>query len=327
MNPKSPTTDMMSSARSAGSRISGQFYSTSKPFTAKTNTLSLSKKAMTTPSKAVSSSEKKGGSPTEGGQNPQLNDKDKAMSSISWMKDGIKTINSTKNVFGAQTTSLAKPEQVFCVDCLKEGCLEAFILLFEISHRKPVLIDPIADTYFSVPEDQLEHLKNMLIDCEKMKQTCEFEKAYQILKQIADYFESSQDMKTAIFFHQKGQQVAKTSGDIYLEGLAFQNLGEMFERHGDINLAIKAHEAHLALAKIHINKKEADIAREHLVKIYSIRAKSLSSSGSPDKAVKVLEAAHRVAKEGNNLNLLKKTTFDLADVLFKFLISFFDQFF
>lgn len=70
-------------------------------------------------------------------------------------------------------------------------------------------MDDITDTYFTLTDDRLRSIKEMLVKAESYKRRGKFEKVYDIFKQIADYFESERDYNTMYYFYELGENTAR----------------------------------------------------------------------------------------------------------------------
>ena len=70
-------------------------------------------------------------------------------------------------------------------------------------------MDDITDTYFTLADDRLRSIKEMLVKAESYKRRGKFDQVYDIFKQIADYFESERDYNTMYYFYDLGENVAR----------------------------------------------------------------------------------------------------------------------
>lgn len=164
-----------------------------------------------------------------------------------------------------------------CIEALTKGCIDAFIQLFELSHREPVIVDEISRKTFKLSDKQLFECKEALVNAELARRNGDFEKVYHLYIKLADFFEKEKDFKTSLYFHGKGREIAKQSADTKLEGLAYENIGKAYKRQGNIEQSMKSHESELSLAEAAKNDEEAMRARKHLVDVYTTMGNLLES--------------------------------------------------
>ncbi len=210
----------------------------------------------------------------------------------------------TIKIFGDTKSSVHSLRATLCIDTLKSGCINAFWEFFTLSHRKPVMIDPISETYFSIPHDKLVTIKELLVKADEFLRDSNYKAIYEIYRQIADYFEMERDIDTALYFHSLGQQLAKRSSDILLEGIAHENIGKVYERLGQTENALKSHEAHLSLADASKDTEEASKARRQLWEVYIKIATDHEAAKNYQSASTFYEKSLKIAKSSNNKEMI-----------------------
>eukprot|EP00761_Pharyngomonas_kirbyi_P000477 gb/GECH01000477.1/.p1 GENE.gb/GECH01000477.1/~~gb/GECH01000477.1/.p1 ORF type:complete len:481 (+),score=118.41 gb/GECH01000477.1/:1-1443(+) len=173
-----------------------------------------------------------------------------------------------------------------CVETLEEGFIDSFIELFTLSHREPVLIDPVAEEYFSIPPTKLKSIKRHLVQAERARHDLKFEEGSQAYQWLADYFEENDDKETSLFFHQKNLEHVQMSSDSQLEAEAYESMAFAYERLGEMTRAIDFLEKKLYLAENdsespHV-KKEAE---KKLMGVYMKFAENLRQQGEIKKSM------------------------------------------
>jgi tetratricopeptide (TPR) repeat protein len=217
-------------------------------------------------------------------------------------------------IFGDESSSVHSLRAKLSIETLTAGCINAFCEFFTLSHRAPVMIDPIAETYYTIPQDKLVIIKNFLVKAEEHQRDSNFKEVYHIYRQIADYFEAEKDIDTALYYHQLGQKVAKRSSDTLLEGIAHENVGKVYERLGQTENALKSHEAHLSLADASRDSGEMEKARKQLWSVYVKMAKDNEVEEKFHDACVFYEKSLKTAKASNDTELVAKSYFYLGKI-------------
>eukprot|EP01062_Namystynia_karyoxenos_P074482 TRINITY_DN7139_c0_g1_i1.p1 TRINITY_DN7139_c0_g1~~TRINITY_DN7139_c0_g1_i1.p1 ORF type:complete len:437 (+),score=185.10 TRINITY_DN7139_c0_g1_i1:112-1311(+) len=198
---------------------------------------------------------------------------------------------------GLTTGSLA---QRLCVHLLMRGCLHSFTELYHLSHRPPVCVDELAAQMFSVPDDDLPMIADVLAEAEESRRESKFREVYDKYHELADFFEASGDREAAIHFHLLGLRCARASGDQELEGIAHEKQGHAHERLGDLDKAVVCHETFLRLAEASRNMQRKRDANDNLIRVYMAQATRLEEEGEYEKARDFFEKAVHTANSNND---------------------------
>lgn len=203
-----------------------------------------------------------------------------------------------------------------CIEALQDGCVDAFSHVFHLSHRAPVLVDPIAEKYFKISTPKLREIKQSLVKAEEMRrQSGQVSQVYDVYYELACYFEQNGDIKTSMYFHRKGQEVARQSSDALLEGRAHSNHGKLFERLGDVSTAASHYERHLALAEKGDDVTYLKEASKEVVRIYSKIADEHLKTENLKSAREILEKSYGIARKCNDTQLIAETAYRCGCVL------------
>lgn len=155
-----------------------------------------------------------------------------------------------------------------CVEALAEGCVQSFMHLFDISHRDPVCVDPLSQSYFSIPDDRLPWVQQQLSSVEVRRRQSEFEDVLRHCHELADYFEGERDLTEAAWHYEMALQVMMESLDRQLEQRARQAYAAFYERHGKYQEAALLYEAMYRLALAIQDASGVVEASHNLVRVY-----------------------------------------------------------
>ncbi|KAL9643627.1 hypothetical protein ABK040_010239 [Willaertia magna] len=223
-------------------------------------------------------------------------------------------IFDSNRLFGINVSTSHTNRAKLCIQTLTEGCIDAFEDLFNLSHREPVLVDELSETYFQFTDEKLRLIKELLVKADRYKRRGKFERVYDIYKQIADYFESVKDHKTMIYFYNLGEKIAKRSSNSELEGVAKENIGKVYERMGKSQLALKYHEAHMSLAHSCGNKEQEEKATNQLWRVYIKMAEESEEQGDINSACVFYEKSLKNAKQLQDKDMIALSTYRLGIV-------------
>lgn len=199
---------------------------------------------------------------------------------------------------GAMPEMELTAEQQYCVDILIEGNVQSFVDFFYLTHfddadhqtaeqadQTSVESKPMGN----IPAEQLTYLKQNLTEAERARRRGESTKVYIAYKNLAEHFESIDDFKTAVQFHQKCLEIARDNGDLFGEAQANKCLGEAHEHHGELNTAISFYEEYLSIAKRAGNEQEQHGASQHLVNAYRTQAEDCEAQGDFHQSISFLK--------------------------------------
>ncbi|KAG8347953.1 hypothetical protein TRVL_01223 [Trypanosoma vivax] len=184
-----------------------------------------------------------------------------------------------------------------CVDTLSEGCVNSFIRLFHLSHRKPVCVDQLAQTLFTIPDDKLTWVKEQLAAVEVLRRQSEFQEVCDRCQLLADYFESERDYEEAAWHYETAQRFASESLDHSLEQKVRVAFGAFFERRRQFAKAVAIYDRMYRVAVAVKDDERANQASHHLIRTLMLLSRELKSD-NPEEAmqhlVRALEVARRV---------------------------------
>lgn len=209
-------------------------------------------------------------------------------------------MNASKSVPRLDTSmrSEAQPSLKFevCIDTLMNGCVNAFVHLYKLSHRDPVCVDELAQTMFSIPDDKLPWVQEALVAAELKRRKSDFRGVFDENARLAKYFEECGDVAEAQNRLEHALQSCSESLDRNLEGDAHETIGQFFERRGRLLEASIHHETRLKLAEIVGDERAKDRASRHLVRVYLRRGDEAVKAGKPQEAKTLFEKAVATSK-------------------------------
>jgi tetratricopeptide (TPR) repeat protein len=188
-----------------------------------------------------------------------------------------------------------------CTRPLRSGFVDIFGDVFAIAFRPPLLIDEIAEKYFSVSDADLSTICDTLIAAAQNRDAGEYAVAYGHVSTVAEYFARNKDYTLALHFFQQGLVIAKSSGDAVLEGTALHNIGGAYEQLGNIENALLYHEHHLSVVRNAANEEAERTARHQLVRGYREM-----------HTVPYLQKALDVARAAGDVELQRQVEHELA---------------
>uniref|UniRef100_A0A0G4I6Z4 Tetratricopeptide repeat protein 29 n=1 Tax=Chromera velia CCMP2878 TaxID=1169474 RepID=A0A0G4I6Z4_9ALVE len=216
---------------------------------------------------------------------------------------------------GAAATSQVD-KAAFCRELLVSGCVESFIDLFFILHRKAASAVPgqqsskdsrgeVAggEEELSLPEDALVFLRDTLEAAETERRHQAFKASYDNYNSVAEYFERGGDMRASQHFHERAMAVAN-QGKL-LEDLvkAQMDIGECAKQEGNLDSAVSYFENALQMAKDHNFPPQQRRGATELVKVYTTLAQQHERNGTLQEAAEMYETALARAKVVNNLGI------------------------
>ena len=183
-----------------------------------------------------------------------------------------------------------------CIDTLMNGCVNAYVQLFTLSHRDPVCVDELAQTMFSIPDEKLTWVQDALINAEMMRRRSDFRGAFNEAVSLSQYFESEGDKDQAIHQHQIALQYGMDSLDRALEADAHESFGLLHERLGMIKEAALHHETSLKLAEIADLPEMKLKASKNMLRVYMRCGEEALPKGEVEEAKSYFERAVVIAK-------------------------------
>lgn len=153
-----------------------------------------------------------------------------------------------------------------CMDALSQGCIQSYIHLYHLSHRAPVCVDELSQTFFSIPEERLKWVFERLCSVEVLRQQSEFREAFSKCVELAEYFENERDMVEATWHYETALRYAMESLDTVLLRDVRYAFGQFYERIGRLRAACDMYGAiydcACALKQVDVSKATcADLVR------------------------------------------------------------------
>jgi tetratricopeptide (TPR) repeat protein len=182
------------------------------------------------------------------------------------------------------------------IDTLMKGCVNAFVQIFALSHRDPVCVDELAQTYFSIPDSRLHWIQEYLMSVELKRRKSDFRGALDDSLKLAQYFEEVRDFEQAAKHHRIALTHCADSLNRQLEGEAHEAFGFFLERRKNIAEAILHHETRLRLAEVSGDTQAKAVACRNLVRVYLLRGEEHQATQQMSDAKQQFEKAVTVAK-------------------------------
>ena len=208
-----------------------------------------------------------------------------------------------------------------CIDALMNGCIDAFVQVFTLSHRDPVCVDELARTTFSIPDDALPWVQERLVVAEMARRRSEFYEVLHERMELAQYFEQHGDKVEAVRQHQVALAAASESLDRVLEGEAHENIALLYERLDRLSEALAHYETRDRLADVSGDAETKQRAAHHLIRVYMAQGeRALTDSRYTDalafydKAVECAKSAGDGEAEAKAYSALGNVTVLLGDI-------------
>lgn len=214
----------------------------------------------------------------------------------------------------SSTSPKVSVRQTLCVDALSSGYVLTFLDLFTLCHREPVLVDSSAETFFTVPDDVVPRLRDLLQTAEQTSREGSFEKSCESLIEIGRYFETQKDFQSCLHFYERALEVSRHSTDPQVETAALEKIGAAYDRLGLTEKAMNFYERHL---KVSVSSRLGEAekrARESLVASYAKFAADCLSEKRPAQAVAYLTKAVDAAEVSGVASMQVDMLNRLADV-------------
>lgn len=187
-----------------------------------------------------------------------------------------------------------------CCEALAAGCVQTYMHLFQLAHRDPVCVDPLAHAYFCVPEDQLAWVQQQLSAVEVLRRQSEFAQVLTHCQQLADYFEGERDDDEARWFYDTALQYMSESLDRTLEQEARQAYAAFEERHGHLEAAGVLYEAMYRQAVALQDADAVQRASQCLVRVYQALGNA-AKARDPTAAAAYFSKVRVAAERGDNV--------------------------
>lgn len=194
------------------------------------------------------------------------------------------------------------------------GCVDAFINTFRLSHRDPVCVDELARTTFSIGDDALPWVQERLVVTEMARRRSEFRTVLHERIELAQYFEQHGDSAEAVSQHQAALQAATESLDREIEGEAHENIALLFERLKRLAEATTHHETRARLGELCDDAEARQRSCQHLIRVYMQQGEQSVLDGKYDEALQFYDKAVVVAKKGGDPEAEAKAYSSLGSV-------------
>ncbi|CAJ1027782.1 hypothetical protein Q4I30_004656 [Leishmania utingensis] len=184
-----------------------------------------------------------------------------------------------------------------CCEALAEGCVQAYVHLFDLAHRDPVCVDTLSRKFFSVPDDRLAWVQQQLSAVEVLRRQSEFEHVLSHCQQLANYFEGEGDYAEAAWHYETALHQMRESLDHTLEQRAREAYATFQERQGHLGEAAVLYEAMYRLAVALRDEATLQAASRCLVRVHQALGDAVKFSNPAAAArhyTKAAEAAERI---------------------------------
>jgi tetratricopeptide (TPR) repeat protein len=187
-----------------------------------------------------------------------------------------------------------------CIDALMNGCVDAFVQVFTLAHRPPVLVDELARTTFSIPDDALPWVEERLVVAEVARRRSDFRAVVHERAELAQYFEQHGDTAEAVRQYQAGLAAASESLDRALEGEAHECLALLYERLDRLAESTVHHETRARLGDVSGDAEVKQRAGHHLVRVYMAQGERAVKESRYEDATTFFDKAVDAAKSAGD---------------------------
>jgi tetratricopeptide (TPR) repeat protein len=184
-------------------------------------------------------------------------------------------------------------KQQLCIDLLMVGCVQSFVDLFYITHRKSASTEnPMDQTEtkdVDIPEATLIFLKETLETAETARRSKNYQHCFESYNVLAEYFEKVPDLKSAMYFYQRCADVATEVDALESISKANLNLGTCEEKGNNWQNAMQFHERALTIATSADSLPLQIKAASRLTYVYQVLAEKCEKEGRDADATQFYE--------------------------------------
>lgn len=208
-----------------------------------------------------------------------------------------KTSDSTQS-HDPNSFIIPKTEEEFCQQLLIGGFVQSFVDFYHLTHR----VDPNAGegTVASKIEtnvDSMIFIRDNLVSAEICRRQGNTTGVYVAYQRLADFYATSADWRTSIFFHEKCLEVSQLTTDIRAEMSANHELGCVYQKMNIFEVARKYHEKHEEKAAAVDVMEEISKANAELYKVYMVLAVRADNSNNFDEALEIYHKCLNASKK------------------------------
>lgn len=178
---------------------------------------------------------------------------------------------------------------------LVEGFIDSFVDFFYLTHRAPAGGRGGAEGSEAPPLDTMTFIKSHLTAAEEVGRRGDHVRVFEHYTELADHFFQGGDVKTAVYYYEKGADAATAAGDAACQSVACKKLGVAHESMGNVTSAIELLERHLALAQQLQDPQQVTSACFRLIEVYGTCARELEEKGDLEGALEVYSKSLQAA--------------------------------
>lgn len=176
----------------------------------------------------------------------------------------------------------------FCQNLLVGGYVQSYVDFYHLTHRvDPNIGEGSANAKIVMTIEDMLFVRDNLVSAEVSRRQGNTAGVYSAYTTLADYYVSKCDWRTAIYFHEKCLEVAKLTADSRAEMCALHASGEVCQKMGDYESALKFHVRHEEQARLFDVIEEVKRANIELYRVYMVLAERLDNSGKYDDALEL----------------------------------------
>ena len=185
-------------------------------------------------------------------------------------------------------------ESDFCRKMLSDGYVNSFVDFYHLTHRA----DPhCSGRNIKSTVAELTFIRDNLVAAEKSRRQSNIAHVHEAYGRLADFYSTSTDWRTSIFFYEKCLQVSRLTADIRAEMAAYHSLGIVHQNMGEFEEARKYHEKHEAAAELNGVVEEVIKANLELNKVSTVLARRLEVDGKYIDALQYYESCLESARK------------------------------
>mmetsp|Transcript_77118 Transcript_77118/g.160552 ORF Transcript_77118/g.160552 Transcript_77118/m.160552 type:complete len:495 (-) Transcript_77118:48-1532(-) len=198
-------------------------------------------------------------------------------------------------------------KQQLCIDLLMVGCVQSFVDLFYITHRKEPqaenAVPEIESKDVEIPDETLSFLKETLEAAESARRGAKYQQCFESYNTLAEYFEKVPDLKSAVYFYQRCADVASEVDARESISKAFLNIGSCEEQAAHWQSAMQFHERALQIATSADSLPLQIKAASRLTQVYQVLAENCDKEGRDSEATALYERCKDCAQLSKDANL------------------------
>ena len=198
-----------------------------------------------------------------------------------------------------------------------EDSTHTHIQTLTLTHTLPLLISQASaaapDQQPQAPASQLAFIKNKLTEAEVARRQGDTRAVFGAYKQLANLFSQQlDDHKTAVYFWEKCNEIARLTGDTECEMEASRALGIAHEALGDTKLALTYYEK---LQRLTADASASDDEKKAWVLLYNanvVLAEAATAAGDLHEALALRQTCLNAATSAGDKELIGKAHYEMG---------------